>query len=439
MKIRVSRLLFVALVILAASVPFASSQADASGPFRCQPGFYQVISGQLNLLNPLTGVYTPIGAQLSPYNAIGFNPVDNYIYGWGTDGNHNRNILRIDSSGAVTLMGNAGQTSGSFISADFDDEGFLWMRKNATTMVKVDVRTNPATSDVFTFTGDNTVGVNDDILFGADMGWIGDALYAVQDRKLMRADLNTQIVSHFTISPSTSFPTRGFPSSGTYGAVFSNRSDELYVSGNSDQADGGRIYRITGYNSGSPEATWVMDSRGTTNNDGAACKLAPSPFESPTATDDSYSTTNDQSLVVSGVGVFANDGASTPSISSNTLPSSGTLTMNADGSFTYTPVPGFVGIVTFTYTGVDQWGRAMPAATVTITVNIPAGTTSTATPSATPSPTTTIPPVVESLPASGFQIMAYPLMTGLLVIFGIALVRSARHRGYANAKTDPYK
>ncbi|HLW65289.1 MAG TPA: Ig-like domain-containing protein, partial [Gemmataceae bacterium] len=34
-------------------------------------------------------------------------------------------------------------------------------------------------------------------------------------------------------------------------------------------------------------------------------------------------------------------------------PSSGTLTLNADGSFTYTPDAGFTGTVTFTYYATD--------------------------------------------------------------------------------------
>lgn len=52
-------------------------------------------------------------------------------------------------------------------------------------------------------------------------------------------------------------------------------------------------------------------------------------------------------------------------------PDSGTLTLNDDGGFTYTPVPGFTGSVTFTYVagdGEDESGEA----TVTLTINPPA-------------------------------------------------------------------
>src|SRR5262249_48389474 len=49
-------------------------------------------------------------------------------------------------------------------------------------------------------------------------------------------------------------------------------------------------------------------------------------------------------------------------------PSSGTLTLNADGTFTYTPAAGFSGTDTFTYRASDG-GAVSGEATVTITVS----------------------------------------------------------------------
>jgi VCBS repeat-containing protein len=54
-----------------------------------------------------------------------------------------------------------------------------------------------------------------------------------------------------------------------------------------------------------------------------------------------------------------------------TPPATGTLSLNANGSFTYAPAPNFAGVVTFTYAAVDNGNppaQSAPA-TVTITVN----------------------------------------------------------------------
>ena len=395
---------------------FSASSVSASSAFLCQPGFYQVISGQLNLLNPVAGTYTPIGTAGDAYNAIGYNPRDNFIYGWGTGGAINGQVIRVHSDGTTAMLGNANQTGTSFFTADFDDDGFLWIRKNSTVMVKIDVTTNTATSTEIAFTGA--------ALIGADMGWIGDNLYAVDGANLMVANLNTLVATQATVQDLNSPAGKQFPGTGTFGAVFSNRADELYASHNQT----GRIYRITDYNTANPKATWVVDATVTSNNDGAACKLAPSPFDLPTATNDTYSTNNSTALTTTiSNGIFANDGASTPTVASNTTPSSGTLAMNSNGTFTYTPAANFVGTVTFTYVGTDQWGRTMPSATVTITVTKPTGQTS----QATTAPTTTSQTRSGSgLPATGTN-DGLVMLGVLLLLFGICtqmLQRAASNR-----------
>src|SRR5207237_598439 len=50
-------------------------------------------------------------------------------------------------------------------------------------------------------------------------------------------------------------------------------------------------------------------------------------------------------------------------------PANGTLTMKADGSFTYTPSANFNGTDAFTYQAKDAAGAVSTVATVTITVN----------------------------------------------------------------------
>ncbi|MGH9152827.1 MAG: Ig-like domain-containing protein [Acidimicrobiales bacterium] len=90
----------------------------------------------------------------------------------------------------------------------------------------------------------------------------------------------------------------------------------------------------------------------------------------PVANDDAYSTDFETALSVPAPGVLANDtdpDGDPLTAGMPTGPASGTLTLNADGSFTYTPDAGFSGDDTFTYMAHDP-DNAMDTATVTVTV-----------------------------------------------------------------------
>src|SRR5207244_6049259 len=50
-------------------------------------------------------------------------------------------------------------------------------------------------------------------------------------------------------------------------------------------------------------------------------------------------------------------------------PTNGSLTLNADGSFTYTPDANYFGADSFTYHAVDSRGAASNVATVSLTIN----------------------------------------------------------------------
>jgi len=97
--------------------------------------------------------------------------------------------------------------------------------------------------------------------------------------------------------------------------------------------------------------------------------------DSPTADDDDYATTEDIPLFsVAAPGVLIGDmladgGVLTASLVSSTT--NGSLTLNADGSFDYTPNPDFNGIDSFTYRAVETIGMVSfnsNVATVVITV-----------------------------------------------------------------------
>jgi Ca2+-binding RTX toxin-like protein len=91
----------------------------------------------------------------------------------------------------------------------------------------------------------------------------------------------------------------------------------------------------------------------------------------PVAEDDVFDTLQDEPLTVEAPGVLAND--SDPdgdSLSASLLsgPANGTLTLNGDGSFSYTPNAGFIGMDRFAYEASDLDGLA-DAAFVSIEVS----------------------------------------------------------------------
>ncbi|MGA2500849.1 MAG: cadherin-like domain-containing protein, partial [Tepidisphaeraceae bacterium] len=91
----------------------------------------------------------------------------------------------------------------------------------------------------------------------------------------------------------------------------------------------------------------------------------------PTAVDDNYSTLEDNALIVAASGVLANDTDPESDALTAVLvdgPTHGGLTLNPDGSFTYTPAENFNGADSFTYKANDGTGDSN-VATVSITVN----------------------------------------------------------------------
>ena len=97
----------------------------------------------------------------------------------------------------------------------------------------------------------------------------------------------------------------------------------------------------------------------------------------PVATADAYPTMQGQTLVVPASGVLANDRSPDGLPLAATLgspPTHGTLTLNPDGSFSYTPAAGYSGSDSFTYQACDSGSPSLCSnvATVMLTVQPPA-------------------------------------------------------------------
>ncbi len=232
------------------------------GPFPEGPAMYQVLSGQLNILNVFTGGYEPIGQKQVAYNATGFNPVDNYIYGM-----HGNDVIRVHSDGSLEYTGIKADKS---YSGAVDSQGAYWIRSNNTKFQKIDVTTGTVTN--YTLNG---VG------FGsADMSVIAEANGDITfvgvngSQKLLRVTIpagsTTGTVTATNISGLSGFK-------GGYGAVWIDVNGNMFAFNNSS----GRIIQIFDYETNSPSASLILQSTPNGSNDGMSSIEEASPFIVP--------------------------------------------------------------------------------------------------------------------------------------------------------------
>lgn len=136
---------------------------------------------------------------------------------------------------------------------------------------------------------------------------------------------------------------------------------------------------INGVTFGSPNGAPATDQRGVARPVGAGYDIGA--FEAPVgavnqppvAVNDSYATPFKTTLTVAAKGVLTND--SDPDSNTftalyvpNSGPAHGTLSLDFDGGFTYTPTPGYSGPDSFTYYAYDGTVNSATPATVIITV-----------------------------------------------------------------------
>jgi len=124
------------------------------------------------------------------------------------------------------------------------------------------------------------------------------------------------------------------------------------------------------YKKPAQDALYAPDKYRSSDHDPVIISLSFS-GTAPTAAADFYNTDENVPLEVASPGVLANDndpdGAPLTAVLDTDV-SSGTLILNLEGSFTYTPSEGFNGTDSFTYKAFDS-ALYSEAVTVTITVN----------------------------------------------------------------------
>ncbi len=343
-------------VLLMIVVSLLSPKIVKAAPFTCSNAFYQIINGTLTQLNPSTGQYTTLGSTGSlNTNAVGYNQEDNYLYAIQTIAFGGSNgLVRIEHDGTTTGLGiPTGLTwPAAYVSGDFDNAGNLYVSTSSSTLFKIDVSANTATTIALTA----SLPIN-------DLVYLNGMLYGLNNTTLFEVNISTGAV---TTKPITLTPDPGNPSS-VYGAGWAADNSKLFFARNSD----GKIFEVSNFTTAGPTAQIVLDGDSATGNDGASCSVATSPIPPFFVANDTGTTASGTPLIVpASQGLLVNDNGRQLTVTSYTQPANGSLVVNPDGSYTFTPNVGFVGTTTFTYTVTDEYGEVE---TATVTLVITAG------------------------------------------------------------------
>ena len=236
-------------LFLAATLLFANPRtAEAQATFGCDPGFYQVIAGQLNEFDPATDYYYPIGAQNSNYNGMGYRVADGFMYG-----SQGGQLVRIDANGTVTQLGSSGVSG---YTGDFSDDGLLHLSRGGRDWVKINVDTLEVTP-VPGLSGNYAVN---------DITNVNGKFYGVS------SDGTLYIFDPIAETVTNGGQVQGLEERGAFGAAWSTSGGNLYIGQNK-----GPIYQVVGYSRGNPQAYRVATAQTTNSNDGGSCPYAPPP------------------------------------------------------------------------------------------------------------------------------------------------------------------
>ena len=215
-------------------------------------------------------------------------------------------------------------------------------------------------SDSFTYTASDGSATSDPITVTITVNPLSDAPLAAADEYTVAEDEVLTIAAPGVLGNDTDAD--GDPLTATVvsgpvnGTLAMNADGSFSYTPNADFSGSDSFTYSAGDGTSASEATVTINV--TSANDG------------PTATADEYATDENTALVIAAPGVLENDSDPEGDPLTAVLvsgPANGTLAMNADGSFTYTPTTGFSGTDSFVYKAND--GSAESEATVTITVN----------------------------------------------------------------------
>ena len=310
---------FFATPAQAAVTNSSGTNAYTDVPFTCEPKFYQTAapnttnypaagdgnSPRLFEYNPITNRYVgrskviPLGPSSQP-NSIGYNTIDNYIYGTytstaspspGFGDATTKYIVKIDSTGNYRLQS-------TFTWAFNAISGDFW-KKGSQNRLVIHGGRNFATLDVTNTSPQTAVELltaTTDVMPALDIVIVGDNAYGMRGRTLYILNLNTLVGSTKAVNPVSSpgstpiannAANGGGANGDAFGSAFADSGGNLYFFNNETE----QVWMIEAAQLSQtvpqikPLGTGTSFMEGSTSgvtlpNDGASCPNAGSPYSS---------------------------------------------------------------------------------------------------------------------------------------------------------------
>jgi uncharacterized repeat protein (TIGR01451 family) len=269
--LRAASISAVAAVVVAGAatvLPATSAQAADGPAWACSSYGYLFQSPggdthQIYQVDLVSGASSVIANTADSINAVGYNPTDDYMYGYnGTTGG----FAQVASDGTETQLPTpSGSVVGEYNIGDFDSDGHYWVTTNLGTAPRpweeIDYAAGSPTYGQVIASGT----FSDDETNGADWVYVDGALYSLlYNGHLMKFDTTTHASTDLGVLSGVPTNTVGF------GAGYADSAGNVYFSDN----ETGEIYRVD------PATLEVVDlSTGpvSSGNDGARCATAPIP------------------------------------------------------------------------------------------------------------------------------------------------------------------
>jgi len=302
-------------------------------------------------------------------NAIGYNTVDNYIWGYRSGTSQ---LVRIGSDWSVEFFPVTGLTGSTYATGEVGPDGVLYLyTNNASLFTKVDL--NPGSANYLVAQNVATTGTQ---LNDWSFNPVDGKLYGFGTNKILY-QFDPVSGTRTTIGAVTGGGIETAAYSGSYGTAFFDSDGNMFVGNN----DSGAIFKIAAPLSSLTAS--LFSTMGISPGDGARCANAAVPVP-PQTVNDSVSVACEGALIDILANDAAGDAAIVPSsvrlitpgtlvpVTTLTIPGQGTYNVDAaTGAVTFTPVEGFVGTASVAYVVADADGLEDQASLV-ITGNCPA-------------------------------------------------------------------